>query len=117
VTAGIAVAKDPNTGYRNASFNRMQLKGSKKFGIRMMPPQHLGVIQSKAEAKGRNLEVAVVIGNHPIEMLAGSATLPYNVDHFTFASALRREPLRLVKCKTIDVEVPADAEIVLEGRS
>jgi UbiD family decarboxylase len=115
VTAGIAVAKDPETGYRNASFNRMQLKGSRKFGIRMMPPQHLGVIQSKAEAKGRNLEVAVVIGNHPIEMLASSATLPYNVDHFTFASALRREPLRLVKCKTIDVEVPADAEIVLEG--
>jgi len=115
VTAGIAVAKDPDTGYRNASFNRMQLKGVRKLGIRMMPPQHLGVIQSKVETKGRNLEVAVVIGNHPIEMLAGSTTLPYNVDHFALASALRKEPVKLVKCKTIDVEVPADAEIVLEG--
>ncbi len=115
ITAGIAVAKDPETGYRNASFNRMQLKGGQRLGIRMMPPQHLGIIHSKAESRGRNLEVAVVIGNHPAEMLAGSTTLPYNVDHFALAGALRREPLRLVRCKTIDLEVPADAEIVLEG--
>jgi UbiD family decarboxylase len=115
ITAGIAVAKDPELGFRNASFNRMQVKGARKLGIRMMPPQHLGVIHSKCEAIGRNLEVAIVIGNHPIEMIAGSTTLPYGVDHFSFASSLRREPLKLVKCKTIDVEVPADAEIVLEG--
>ncbi len=115
ITAGIAVAKDPETGYRNASFNRMQLKGARRFGIRMMPPQHLGIIQGKAETRNRNLEVAVVIGNHPIEMIAASTTLPYGVDHFTLAGALRGEPLRLVRCKTIDVEVPADAEIVLEG--
>ena len=115
ITAGIAVAKDPEVGFRNASFNRMQVKEARKLGIRMMPPQHLGIIHSKCEAMGRNLEVAIVIGNHPIEMIAGSTTLPYGVDHFSFASSLRGEPLKLVKCKTIDVEVPADAEIVLEG--
>jgi len=115
ITAGIVIAKDPETGYSNISFNRMQLKGSLKFGIRMMAPQHLGVIHNKNEAKSRNLEAAVIIGNHPIEMIAGSTTLPFGVNHFGLAGAIRQEPVKLVKCKTIDVEVPADAEIVLEG--
>ena len=115
ITAGIVIAKDPETGYSNISFNRMQLKGSRKFGIRMMAPQHLGVIHNKNEAKSRNLETAVIIGNHPIEMIAGSTTLPFGVNHFGLAGAIRQEPVKLVKCKTIDVEVPADAEIVLEG--
>lgn len=115
ITAGLVVAKDPDTGYRNVSFNRMQFKGGRKFGIRMMPPQHLGIIHSKVEAASKNLQVAVVIGNHPAEMIAGSTTLPFGVDHFAFASALRGEPLKLVRCKTVDLEVPANAEIVLEG--
>ena len=115
ITAGMAIAKDPETGYTNMSFNRMQFKEPKKFGIRMMPPQHLGVIQSKSEKLGRNLEVAVVIGAHPFEMIAASTTLPYGTDHFELAGALAGEPVETVKCETIDVNVPANAEIVLEG--
>jgi len=115
ITAGMAIAKDPETGYTNMSFNRMQFKEPKKFGIRMMPPQHLGLIQSKAEKLGRNLEVAVVIGAHPFEMIAASTTLPYGSDHFELAGALAGEPVETVKCETIDVDVPANAEIVLEG--
>jgi UbiD family decarboxylase len=115
ITAGIVIAKDPETGFRNASFNRMQLKGADKFGIRMMPPQHLGVIHGKAEALQRNLPAAVVIGHHPFEMLAAATTLPYGSDHLEFASALRGEPLELVRCETVDLEVPSHAELVLEG--
>jgi len=115
ITGGIVVAKDPETGFRNVSFNRLQLKGKNKLGIRMMPPQHLGIIHSKAEAKGRNLEVAVAIGCHPCELICGATKLPYGVDHFELAGALRGEPVELVKCETVDVEVPANAEIVLEG--
>jgi len=81
----------------------------------MMPPQHLGIIQSKAEAEKRNLEVAVVLGNHPAEMIASSSTLPYGQDHLDFASSVRGEPLETVKCKTVDIEVPANAELVIEG--
>jgi 2,5-furandicarboxylate decarboxylase 1 len=115
ITAGMVTAKDPETGYTNVSFNRMQLKGPQKFGVRMMAPQHLGIIHGKAENAGNNLEVAVVIGAHPLEMIAASTTLPFGVDHYELAGALARAPVELVKCETVDVLVPANAEIVLEG--
>ena len=115
ITAGIVVAKDPDTGIRNVSVNRMQYKGKNKLGIRMMPPQHLGLIHDKSEKKGRNLEIAVAIGNHPFDILAAATTVDYGVDEFSISSALHKEPLQLVKCETVDVEVPATAEIILEG--
>jgi UbiD family decarboxylase len=115
VTAGIVVARDPETGQRNVSINRMQYKGKAKLGIRMMPPQHLGIIQEKCEKRGKDLEVAVAIGNHPFETLVAATTVAYGTDEFTLSSALRKEPLELVKCETVDLEVPATAEIVLEG--
>ena len=115
ITAGMVVARDPETGYSNMSFNRMQLKEEKKLGIRMMAPQHLGVMQERAERTGKNLEVAVVIGAHPFEMIAASTTLPFGTDHFELAGALAGTPTELVKCETSNVNVPANAEIVLEG--
>lgn len=115
ITAGMAIAKDPETGYTNMSFNRMQYKEADKFGIRMMAPQHLGVIHGRAEKIGKNLEVAIAIGAHPFEMIAASSTLPFGVDHFELAGALAQSPVELVKCETIDVNVPANAEIILEG--
>ena len=115
ITAGVVVAKDPNTGLRNVSINRMQYKGRNKLGIRMMPPQHLGLIHQEGEKNGKPLQIAVAIGNHPFEMLAAATTLEYGLDEFNIAGALRKEPLQLVKCETVDLEVPAFAEIVLEG--
>lgn len=115
ITAGTVVAKDPETGFRNSSFNRMMLRTDSRFGIRMMPPQHLGIMQEKAETRERNLEVAVVIGNHPAEMIASASALPYGKDHLDLASSLRGEPLEVVKCKTVDLEVPANSEMVIEG--
>ncbi len=116
ITAGVVVARDPETGNRNVSINRMQYKGKSKLGIRMMPPQHLGVIHEKCERLKKDLEIAVSIGNHPFETLVSATTVGYGVDEFGLSSALRREPLQLVKCETVDVEVPATAEIVLEGK-
>jgi len=97
ITAGMAIAKDPETGYANMSFNRMQFKEADKLGIRMMAPQHLGVIHGKAEEMGKNLEVAIVIGAHPFEMIAASSSLPFGVDHFELAGALSGSPVELVK--------------------
>ncbi len=115
VTAGMVIARDPQTGRRNVSFNRMMIDGSRDAGIRMMPPQQLGVIQARAEADGRDLEVAVAIGLHPLELIAGATSLPMGDDELALAGALRGEPIQMVRCQTVDLEVPADAEIVLEG--
>jgi 2,5-furandicarboxylate decarboxylase 1 len=115
VTAGIIVTKDPETGRRNVSINRMMYKNAHTLACRMMPPQHLGLIQAKAEAKGQPLEIAVVIGNHPIENLVASTTLAFGDDEFELAGALRQHPLEVVRCETVDLEVPATSEIVIEG--
>ena len=65
--------------------------------------------------RGQNLEVAIVIGVHPAINLAAGAKVAMEVDEFDVAGALLGRPVELVKCKTIDVEVPAEAEFVLEG--
>jgi 2,5-furandicarboxylate decarboxylase 1 len=115
ITAGVIVAKDPETGLRNISINRMMFKDSHTLGCRMMPPQHLGLIQEKAEKRGLPLEIAVSIGNHPCEMICGATTVAFGQDEYSVAGGLRCQPLELVKCITVDLEVPATAEIVLEG--
>lgn len=115
ITAGVIVAKDIDTGLRNVSINRMMFKDAHSLGCRMMPPQHLGLIQEKAEKAGRNLEIAVSIGNHPCETICGATSVGFGEDEYAIAGGLRGEPLELVKCVTVDLEVPATAEIVLEG--
>ena len=115
ITAGLVMAKDPDTGIRNVSFNRMMLRKRDEVGIRMMPPQHLGQLYEHANRRGEPLQVAVAIGNHPIELVAAATSIPFGHDEFAFAGALRGEPVEMVRCKTVDLEVPAHAEIVIEG--
>ncbi|MDX6471382.1 MAG: hypothetical protein QOK22_198 [Gaiellaceae bacterium] len=115
LTAGAVITSDPATGRRNVSINRMMLVGARETGIRMMPPQQLGVIQARAEAAGRDLEVAVALGLHPLDTLAAGTSLPAGEDEFALAGGLRGEPLRLVRGVTVALDVPADAEIVIEG--
>lgn len=78
-------------------------KGKSRFQIGIFPP------------KKNEMEVAVAIGCDPAVMYAGSAPLPHGVDEFLLAGFLRNSPVELVKCKTVDLEVPATSEIVLEG--
>jgi 2,5-furandicarboxylate decarboxylase 1 len=114
-TAGAVIAHDPETGRRNVSVNRMMLVGARETGIRMMPPQQLGVIQARAEEAGRDLPVAIAFGLHPLDTLAAGTSLPPGEDELALAGGLRREPLRLARAVSVDLDVPADAEIVLEG--
>jgi 2,5-furandicarboxylate decarboxylase 1 len=114
-TAGLVIARDPETGRRNVSFNRMMLRGPGEVGIRMMPPQHLGQLYERAAARGQNLPVAVALGNHPAELVAGATTIALGDDELGLAGALRGEATELARCVSVDLEVPARAEIVLEG--
>ena len=113
ITAGIAIATDPETQIRNVSINRIQVIGARELLINI--PQHLGQIQAKAEAMGKPLEVAIAVGNHPIDLMTACSKPPYGLDEFDLSGGLRETPLELVACKSISVEVPARAEIVLEG--
>lgn len=116
VTSGFIVAKDPETGIRNLSFHRMQVKTSNRMGISLHSRQHLWNYFCAAERKNQPLEVAAVIGVYPLIVLAASAKTSIEVDEYDIAGGLLREPLELVKGQTVDVEYPASAEIVLEGR-
>lgn len=115
LNAGIVVVKDPEFG-PNLSLHRLQLKGSRKTGIFFNPLVHLKSYLERAEAQNKPLEVAVVIGAHPAFYLASQVTGPISLNEYEVAGALLAGPARLVKCETVDLEVPADAEIVLEGR-
>jgi UbiD family decarboxylase len=115
ISSGILVCKDPDTGVRNLSFQRLQLKGPDRFGASLHSRGHIWEHLQRCQARGKNLEVAVVIGCHPAVYLAGAAKVAMEVDEFEVAGALLGKPVELVRCKTIDVEVPAQAEYVLEG--
>lgn len=115
ITAGMVTAKDPTNGVRNLSFNRMQIKGPDRTGFRMSPTQDMENYYNKAKKLGQNLEIAVSIGNNPLDLLAAACGAPRDVDEFDIAGGLRGEPVELVKCKTVDLEVPARAEVILEG--
>lgn len=115
ITAAILVARDPKTGIRNVSIHRLQILGPNRLGILILP-RHLWHFYDYAESRNEHLEVALAIGVHPLVLLASQATTRLGVDEFEIASALLGEPLKLARCETVDLEVPAESEIVLEGR-
>lgn len=115
ITAGVLVAKNPETGEKNVSIHRLQVTDKNHLGILMLP-RHLMHFQRMAEKNNQPLEIAIAIGLDPIVMLASQALTPLGQDEFNIASALYGEPMELVKCETVDIEVPAHAEIVLEGK-
>lgn len=115
ITAGILVAKDPVTGARNVSIHRLQVLGPNRLGILMLP-RHLFHFFKTAENAGRPLDVAIAIGLDPLVMLASQALAPLGFDEFSIVGALYGKALELVKCETVDIEVPAHSEIVLEGK-
>ncbi|HWO41670.1 MAG TPA: UbiD family decarboxylase [Candidatus Eisenbacteria bacterium] len=115
ITIGLQVGKDPETGTRNVSIHRMLVLGRDRLSLWAPPDHHLGRMILRAEEKQRGLEVATAIGVEPAAVVASQAKVPYGIDEFHIAGGLRGAPLPLVKCDTIDVEVPARAEIVIEG--
>jgi len=115
VTIGVQVGKDPDNGARNLSIHRMLLLGKDRLSLWAPPDHHLGRMILKAEEKKRGLEVATAIGVEPAIVIGSQAKVPYGVDEYHVAGGLRGAPVALVRCETIDVEVPAMAEIVIEG--
>ncbi|MBI2873902.1 MAG: UbiD family decarboxylase [Firmicutes bacterium] len=114
ITAGMCVTKDPNTGIRNVTILRNQLKSRNSTGF-LMAGGHTWENLSKYEERNEPMPMAIVIGHHPLFEVAAAFRGSYEMDEFELASSLLGEPVELVKCETIDMEVPAWAEIVIEG--
>jgi 2,5-furandicarboxylate decarboxylase 1 len=115
VTAGVIIAKDPETGRRNVSIARLRLEGRGRVMAGIAKNHHLFVLAEKARARGHKLEIAVAIGNHTAVLLGSQLYLGLGDDEYDNIGGLLGEPLHLIKCKTVDLEVPAQAEIILEG--
>ncbi|MBI2916771.1 MAG: UbiD family decarboxylase [Chloroflexi bacterium] len=116
ITAGMVVSQDPETGSKNASIYRLEMKDGRRLGILCSAGHHLAMQFARAEARGKPLEVAIVLGPSPATLMATQWEAPYGVDELALAGALHGQPVEVVKCQTVDLEVPASAEIVIEGR-
>ncbi len=116
ITFALFFNKDPETGAGNMSIYRLMIAGENRLGVDLMPSRHGATAFFKAESMDRPLDIAMVIGADPVLYLASQAPLPYGSDELHLAGGLRGEPVQVVKCKSVDLMVPAAAEIVLEGR-
>ena len=110
VASAIVIIRDPEFG-RNMCFHRLMLLDEKRFVARIV--ENRGTDTALRKSKGE-LEIAICIGNSTAVLLAASTSLPKGVDELGMSNALERT--ELVKCKTVDLEVPRNCEIVLEGR-
>lgn len=114
ISATCVVSKDPEFG-RNVGSYRLMYRTPTETGIDLVSPSDMRFYYQRQLDRGKPLEIAVAVGVHPYEMLAASYKAPINMDEFAIAGGLHGAPVRLVKCRTVDLEVPADAEFVLEG--
>jgi 2,5-furandicarboxylate decarboxylase 1 len=113
VTAGVVIARDPETGRHNLSYNRMQIYGPDRTGISMNIWRHMKGFFDQLEPRGENLPFCVAIGPDPTVMMA--AAFRFDGDEYGIAGALRGAPIPVTRALTCDVMVPAWSEIVLEG--
>ncbi len=112
ITLGLSISRDPKSGGKNTSIYRLQLKGRNRLGIMA---QHLVRQLVEAESLGKGLPIAIAIGTDPVIPLATQWMAPYGTDEMALAGALRGQPVEVVKAETVDLEVPATSEIVIEG--
>ena len=115
ITAPVVITKDPETGKRNVGTYRLQMKTAQRLGLYVGAAQHAAKHIRQYEANKQDMPIAVAIGVDPTIVLASISKFPYGTDELAVAGGLRGEPVPLVRCQTVDLEVPANAEIVLEG--
>jgi 4-hydroxy-3-polyprenylbenzoate decarboxylase len=115
ITFPLVYTQDPETGLRNIGMYRMQVHDATTTGMHWQVHHGGAGHYRKAEKMGKRLEVAVALGGDPCLTYAATAPLPEGIDELLFAGFLRKKPVELVKCKTVDLMVHADADFVLEG--
>src|SRR5580704_13592486 len=116
ITAGQITARDPVTGIDTTGFHRLMLKGPNRLGVSLHSRRRMFEFQRRAEERGEALPVAVTIGTHPLHYMGSMVyAYPPNVRKFEIIGGLFGAPYRVARCGVADLEVPAGAEIVIEG--
>jgi UbiD family decarboxylase len=119
LTATLCVSKDPDSGIQNFGTYRAALKATDRMVVRMVarPSGGAGGYYHwiKYNERKQKMPIAIVIGAAPVVIFTGPQKLAVDLDEMGVAGALAGEPIKMVKCKTIDLDVPADSEIVIEG--
>jgi UbiD family decarboxylase len=116
ITAGIVVAADPDTGVRNTSYNRLMMARKRELRIFMALGRHLWTLHNKMERRNEPLPIAIVVGVHPLFSLGAQAFTPSTEDEYAVIGGMMSEALRVVQAKTVPILVPADAEMLIEGK-
>ena len=115
ITFGLTVTKHPETEIRNLGVYRIQLIDDKHAIMHWQTHKRSAQHYRMLKEQNKKIEVAIVVGADPATVFSAVAPVPEGMDKFLFAGITRKKGVKLVKCKTIDLEVPANAEIVLEG--
>ncbi len=115
-TSPFVISRDPETKVPNVGTYRLQVKGPRKGGFMINPQRNMRQHIQKNEARGSGTDAAIVFGTDPVIGLAAVSPFPYGSDELAAAGGIRGEPVEVVRCLTVDLEVPATAEIVIEGR-
>lgn len=115
ITLPLVVTTDPATGSRNVGMYRVQVQGKRELAMHWQRHKSGAAHWREMAARGERMPVAIALGGDPASIYSGSAPLPPGIDEFLFAGFLRRSPVELVKALTSDLQVPAEAEIVIEG--
>jgi UbiD family decarboxylase len=115
LTAGLLVARDPETGVETEGYHRFQVKGRDRMGVSLHSRRRMFEYQRRAEARKQSLPCAIALGVHPLVSMGSLAYPPAEVGKFEVVGGLLGAPLEVAPCATIDLQVPAAAEIVIEG--
>lgn len=115
ITLGLVITKDCETGIPNVGVYRLQLQSRNTMTIHWLSVRGGARHLRKAAERGKKLEVAIALGVEPLMIMAAATPIPVDLSEWLFAGLYGGEGVKLAKCKTLDLEVPADSEIVLEG--
>ena len=115
ITFGLIATKHPETGIRNLGVYRMQILDNTHALMHWQKHKRGAHHHDITKEKGKKIEVAIIIGGDPATVFSAVAPVPEGLDKYLFAGITRKKGIKTVKCKTVDLEVPANAEIILEG--
>jgi 2,5-furandicarboxylate decarboxylase 1 len=116
ITSGVCLARDPDSGAINSGIYRIMVKGKDRVTLSVASGDDLAQILTAGRDRGEPVDVAIVIGGHPAIAIASQAKIPIDIDSLAVTGALLGAPLRVREAITVDLPVPADADVVVEGR-